>query len=285
MSLTRLLSIMRSQLLGLLAQIAIERGDLEVALDFAHRATHTAREDFHPMNPDAPAHLSYCLGIEADVLEKLGRLDEVMALDAEWTAVTPGKTTQGAMRRGALRSMALGRDAEAEQILRNSMNVRLAEYPKVYSRRLVESDLRPHTVLAELLERRGTEEALAEARTLRHKVAEQLAIHEAGRAAALEETRAAAAEAVRQWRRERIKAKGEKRGKKKGKGKKKGRKGKSKGKAAAASTAAIEGESPHEPAGGEAEGAAPAEAEQQFDVGESQPQGEEKEGGREECAI
>jgi hypothetical protein len=67
-------------------------------------------------------------------------------------------------------------------------------------------------VLAELLERRGTEEALAEARTLRDGVAQQLARHEARRAAALEETRAAAAEAVRQWREERIKARGRRRG-------------------------------------------------------------------------
>jgi hypothetical protein len=60
------------------------------------------------------------------------------------------------------------------------------------------SGLDAYITLAELLEQRGTEEDLAQARTLRDGIAHHLARHEA--------RRAAAAEAVRQWREERIKA-------------------------------------------------------------------------------
>jgi hypothetical protein len=108
---------------------------------------------------------------------------------------------------------------------------------------------KPHVVLAELLERKGTKEALAEARTLRDGFEQQLARYEAWRAAAFEETRAAAAEAVRQWREERIKAIVKKKGgKSQGKGNKKGKRGKGKGKGAS-SAAAFEGQASREPAG------------------------------------
>jgi hypothetical protein len=70
------------QLQGLVAYLAIERGDLEVALDFAHRAVHKAREEY-AANPALTDRLSYYLRLEASVLESLGRLDEAMALDAE----------------------------------------------------------------------------------------------------------------------------------------------------------------------------------------------------------
>jgi hypothetical protein len=157
-------------------------------------------------------------------------------------------------------------------------------------------------VLAELLERRGAEEALAEARTLRDGVTQHLARHEARRAAALEETRAEAAKAVRQWREERSRTRGEKneggkakaKAKKKGKAKKKkGRKAQGKGPSAAP---AIEGEPPREPAGGEAgwaaaaEGAAAAGAQQLSAVKESsrsdaEDKEKDDEEGKEECAI
>jgi hypothetical protein len=276
---------LRSQLLGVLAQIAVERGDLHLALDRAHKAVQTASEDYST-DPDSISHLIYCRGVEANILESLGRLDEASALDAESLTVDRLKIPPGALVRGAIKHMAAGEDAEAEQLLRFEMSAMSTKWPKVYSSRMINAALRPHTVLAELLERRGTEEALAEARTLRDGVAQMLARHEVRRAAAVEETRAAAAEAVRQWREERIKAKGEK----KGKSKRKGRKNKGKGGGPSSAAAAIEGEQPHEPAGGEAEGvaagegAAPAKAEQQAPGGEAQPQGDE-EMEKEECAI
>jgi hypothetical protein len=240
-----------------------------------------AREEF-ATKPDETGHLPLCLRMEAYVLDSLGRLDE-----AEWVALCPGERLfHEAMMRKVIGYMATGRDALAEPILRCFLfDVSLTKgMHKLYPTKIVEDILRPHTVLAELLERRGTEEALAEARTLRDGATQQLARHEARRAAALEEMREAAAEAVRQWREERIVVRsGKKGGKGKRKGKKKGRKGKAKGKGASSGAAAIEGEPPHEPAGGEAEGTAAAETEQQAPVGESQPQGEEEKRG--ECAV
>jgi hypothetical protein len=79
----------RSQILNLLAQNAFERGDLKVALDFAHRAAHTARE-LIPQDPAAAKALANCLIYEAMILESLGRLDEAMALDYEWSGYNPG---------------------------------------------------------------------------------------------------------------------------------------------------------------------------------------------------
>jgi hypothetical protein len=203
--------------------------------------------------------------------------------------LNPGQTCPKARMRRAIKHTAAGEDAEAEELLWGCLRDTRPRHQSYTSTR-VEADLKPHTVLAELLERRGTEEALAEARTLRDEVAHQLATHEVRRAAALEETRAAAAEEVRQWREERIKAREKKGGrgkcKKKG-GKKKGRRGKANGKEAPSAAAAIEGGQPYEPAGGEADEAAAAEAEQQAQqVEETQPQGEgEKDEEREECAI
>jgi hypothetical protein len=154
---------------------------------------------------------------------------------------------------------------------------------KLCSSKAIEDYFTGHTVLAELLERRGTEEALTEARTIRDEFAQLLAKQEAARTELLGETRATAAAAVRQWRRREARP-----GKSKSKGKKKSRRsGKAKGKGAS-SAAAIAEESTHEPAEAAAavEGAAAVEAEQQPPVEESEPQhdeGDEEE--REECAI
>jgi hypothetical protein len=273
------LFVLRFQILGLLAKITVERGDLEVALDLAHRALHTAREAY-ATDPDQLDRLSSCLEAAANILELLGRLDEALALDAEWKALNPDKAFQvpEVFLRSATKHIAAGEVAEAETFLRllvGDISYGFQELPttELPSSKWVEASLRPNIVLAELLERRGTAEARVEARTLRDQVARHLAVDAERRAAALEETRAAAAEAVRQWREERIKARekkkggGKGKGKKSGKGKKKGRRGKAKG---ASSAAAIEGEPPHEAAGGEqaegaaaVEGAAAAEAKQQ----------------------
>jgi tetratricopeptide (TPR) repeat protein len=257
-----------------------------MALDWAHRALCTAREE-DLTDPELGNDLGNCLATNAHILESLGRLDEAMALDAEWLALNPGEWPQDISMRRAMKHMAAGEDAEAELLLRGCLYDPIPRFRKHHTR-TVEAALRPYTVLAELLERRGTEEALAEARMLRDKVAEQLATHEASQAAALEETRAAAVEAVRQWRGKRIKAREQqKRGKKTGKGKKKGRK--AKGKRASCAAAVVEREPPHEPAGGEAEGvaavegAAAAEAEQHAQGVESQPREDDEE--VEECAI
>jgi tetratricopeptide (TPR) repeat protein len=274
---------LRSQFLGLLAEVAIERGDLEMALDLANKAA-LHSEGLSPTNPSRSGQLSTCLRKRAEILEALGRLDEALALDAEWLALNPGKDYQEALVRLAMKHRDEGEDDEAEEILRRfedqTRNVHV-----LFTSKKTERHSRPLILLAELLERRGTEEALAEARTLRDEVAQQLAEHEARRAAALNETRAAAAEAVRQWREERIKARGKGgkgRGKKKGKGKKKGRSSKGKDKVSLA--VAMEGNPPHEPAGdvseaaAAVEGASAAEAGQQAPVaGESQPATEEKE--------
>jgi hypothetical protein len=220
------------------------------------------------------------------MLESLGRLDEAMARDAESAALNPGESHPDALRRKAVKHMAVGEDAEAERVLRGCMS-EIAER----SHETDETDVTPNTVLAELLEGRGTEEALAEAKTLRDGVAQHLAEFEARRAAALEEMRGAAAEAVRRWRGDRIKAKGKKKGGKgkgKGKGKKKRKGGKAKGRRASPAAATKTGPS-REAGGGEV--AAAAVPGQQGPGGESQPQGEEEEeeeeekDEKEECAI
>jgi hypothetical protein len=292
---------MRSQHLVLLSLIAVERGDLAVALDWALKAVQAAREEY-ATSRHALKYLLNSLAAKASVLDSLGHHDEALAVDAEREALAPAEPMHRAvLMRRAIRHIAQGEEAEAERLLRLRISDMGTEWAAVYSSRVIEKALRPHTVLAELLERRGTKEALAEAKTLRDAISQHRARHEARIAAALEETRAAAAEEVRQWREMRAKAMEQQMGgKKKGKGKKKGRKGKSKGKGKASSAAAaIEGEPPHEPIGGEVDGAAavegavPAEAEQQSQVGESQLPGEEKEKEeeeeeeeeREECAI
>jgi hypothetical protein len=265
-----------------------------VALDFVHRAVSRARE-LIATNPEAAERLSSWLPQEAQVLDSLGRIDEALALDVEWVALNPGRTHPEALMRGAIKYMAVGQDAAAELILRRCLRDMKTSDDR-HSSKTLEIALKPHIVMAELLERKGTEEALAEARTLRDGVAQQLADYEAKRVAALEETRTAAAEAVKQWREERSeeagkikgKSKGKAKGKKNGK-KKKGRRGRAKDKGASRATA-IEAEQPREPAGGMAEGAAAvesaatAEAEQQAPGEESQPENEEEEA-REECAI
>jgi tetratricopeptide (TPR) repeat protein len=280
----------------LLAGIAHERGDPDVALDFADRALRTAREEY-ATEPEAVHDFATVLKVAGNILGSLGRVGEALHLDLEWLELNPGRHNEypEAFVRVCLAYIAQGTDPEAEEMLRDLVQDIPEEWDKSLTRKRVEDFVRPHVVLAELLERRGTEEALAEARTLRDGVAQQLAVHEARRAAALEETRAAAAEAVRQWREERIIARGKKKGatgQGKKKSKKKGR-GKSKG---ASCAAAIEGKPPREPAGGEAKAAAAlegaaaaaAEAEQQAPVGEAQPHEEEEaeeEETREECAI
>jgi tetratricopeptide (TPR) repeat protein len=275
----------RSQLTRRLASIAVERGDLEAALGFAHRAVHYARKKYAEA-PESVSSFSVTLQAEADILESLGRLDEALALDDEWRALNPGSDHPELRLRMAIKHIAAGEDAEAEQCLRNCVFAMRPEWCKRIVSQKIESTFREKILLAELLERRGTEEALAEARTLRDEVAERLARHEARRAAALEDTRAAAAEAVRQCREERIKVI-EKKAKGKGKSGKKGKRGKGK-EGSSAAAAAIDGEPPREPAGGEVdgaaavEGAAAAEAEQQAQVEESQSPEEEA---REECAI
>jgi hypothetical protein len=273
-----------------LSQIALERGDLDVALDFAHRAAHRTRE-LCAVKVIAEKELLEALAREANILDLLGRLDEAMALDAEWRILHPGEDHHAwALVRRAIKHIAAGEDAEAEELLRSCLLDVSHNWSHLFASKAIETALRPHTLLSELLERRGTQEALAEARTLRDDVAQELATYEARRAVALEETRAVAAEAVRQWRGERVMAKGRKKGAKgKGKGKKKGRRGKAKGKKTS-SAAAIRGE----PAGGQmngaaaVEGAAAAEAEQQAEVEEShapEEEEEEEEAAREECAI
>jgi tetratricopeptide (TPR) repeat protein len=296
-SLTLHFSTFRFQILRVLASIHEERGELDVALDFAHRAVQEARELFaSDVDVDEEGVFMNALRIEADILESLGRLDEAMALDAEWHALSPNVHYPEASIRRAMKHVATGEDTDADPLLRSFIDHLSGEWYKPHTSKRLEVALRPIKVLAELLERRGTEEALAEARTLRDGVAQQLARHEARRAAALEETRAAAAEAVRQWRGEALmsrepKTRGKGTGKGKKKGKKKGRRGKAKAQAkGSSSAAAIEGEPPREPAGGQAEeaaveGAAAAEVDQEAKGEESQPQEEEEEEERQECAI
>jgi tetratricopeptide (TPR) repeat protein len=193
-------SVLRSQFLHLLAHVAIERGELEVALDFAHKALETARHDNLTKPEAAQEDLSLFLRTEANILDSLGRLEEALALDDEWLALNPGELDEnwGALVRSAMKHIAAGEDDEAEQILRSVVERPYDDWHELLSKKSYEDFLRPDTVLAELLERRGTEEALAEAGTLRAEIARQIARHEARRAAALEELRAEAAEAVRQ---------------------------------------------------------------------------------------
>jgi hypothetical protein len=277
----------------------IDRGDWDAALLHAQRALHIAREDFPENIAENPAlcadlihRLRDIMVLNSDILEALGRVDEALAIDAKLWAIDPKGRYVGAMVRRATKHIAAGEDDEAERILWDVINgLEEAVFEDCSSRTRIDAVLKQHFLLAELLERRGTEEALAKARTVREEVAQQLARHEARRAAALEETRTEAAEVIRQWREERNKARERKKGgkgknkdKNKGKGKKKGKRAKAKGKREP-SAAAIEGEAPREPAGEEAEGAAPAEAQQQAPGAESQPPEEEEEEAREECAI
>jgi hypothetical protein len=276
------------------SKIAFERGDWEVALDIVQKMTLGEREKC-VTSPGDVSKLLHGLRAEADVLEQLDRLDEAMVLDAEWRDLNPGRGCPEAFVRSAKSHMTEGNDVEAEKLLRAALSAERKDWHFLQSRKTVESSFYRETVLAELLERKGTEEALAEARTLRDGVAQELAQHEAKRAAALDETRAAAAEALRQWREERSKAKEERlihQGKGKKKSKKKGkRRGKAKSKRPS-SVAAIEGEPPREPAegmseasAGVVEGAAASVDAQEAHVGDSQPPEEKGEEKREECAI
>jgi hypothetical protein len=278
---------LRSQLISGLADIAVERGTLEVALDLAHRAVHKAREEL-ARDPFAVIRVTSCRKAQAGILESLGRLDEAMALDAESMALNPEEIMMEAVVRLAKKHLAVAEDIEAERILRLWIFGPFPERPKLIRNTAVAIFCKPFTLLAELLEKKGTEEALEQAMILKKEVAHHMEEYEVKRAAALEEMREVAAEAVRQWRKDRIKAVGGKKkgakGQKKKKGKKKGRKGKARS-AGTRTTAAIEGA----PAGGEVEGAAAvegaadAEAEQEAQVEDSQPPEEEEE--REDCAI
>jgi hypothetical protein len=265
-----------------------------VARDYAHRAVRNAKK-VNLTHPVGPEHMACYLRLEASILGSLGRLDEAVTLDLEILNLSPGydHPDPGTWVRSALAHMATGEEAEAEEILRSRLSESTEDWHHLAPNKVLEGVLRPNVVLAELLEGRGTEKARTEATMLRDAVAGQMARHGARRAAALKEIRAAAAEEVRQWRGERIKAREEEKGGKgkskgKTKGKKKGRKGKAKGKGAS-TPAAIEGGRPHEAAGGEAEGAAAGEgaaatqAQQQPPVGGTQPPGQEQ--SREECAI
>jgi tetratricopeptide (TPR) repeat protein len=265
---------------------------LEVALDFAHRALCMARDEY-ATDPAALRYLIRNLKSEANILEGLGRLDEAMAHDRELEAINPDKIRfPEAWVRLALHDIAMGNDAQAEHLLRRLLRQHPVQSDELFTRKAIEAAHRPRVILAELLERRGSEEALAEARTLRDGVAQQLADYEARMAAEFEEMRGAAAEAVRQWREERIKAREKKKGGK-GKGKKGGKKKGKRGKAKAQGplpAATIEGKSPRVPAEAEAEAeaAAAAEAERPAQGGEAEPREEEEEKAeeaREECAI
>jgi hypothetical protein len=151
-----------------------------VALDFADRALHKAKEEYAE-EPGAYSDYSFDLVVKARVLESLGRLDEAMALDAEWSALHQGKSQpKEALMRRAIKHMAAGEDAEAEQLLRSCITLKQRR-PDLLSSKTIEGLLKSHIMLAELLERKGTEEALAEARTLRDDSAQQLARHEAGK--------------------------------------------------------------------------------------------------------
>jgi hypothetical protein len=195
------------QFLDNLAEVAVEGDDLDAALEFAHRAVHTAREEYVAKNHGV-RELTHALRREANVLEGLGRRDEAVARDAEVLALTPegSKSYPEVVIRLASKHVAAGEDAEAEPLLRFLSQIGVPdEWTSTskaveYTSRAAEYTQKPRLMLAELLERRGAEEALAEARALRDAVAQVLAGHEAKRAAALEETRTAAAEAVRQWR-------------------------------------------------------------------------------------
>jgi tetratricopeptide (TPR) repeat protein len=307
-------SVCSSQVLRLLTICAIDRGDWEAALLQAQRALPITRQDFaenlaalaimttqdfaeklaeqSALSAESFDRLRIVLVLNADILEALGRVDEALAIDAQLWAIDPTGCYMGALVRRAVKHIAAGEDDEAERILWDVITrLQDAVYEECSSQTRIETVLKQHILLAELLERRGTEEALAKARTLRDEVAQQLARHEARMAAALEEMRAEAAEVIRQWREERIKARekkkggeGKNKGKNKGKGKKKGKRSKAKPKGES-SAAAIEAGPPRETAGGEAEGAAAAEAEQQAPGGEAEPREEEEEDEREECAV
>jgi hypothetical protein len=291
-------SVCSSQVLRVLALCAIDRGDFDAALLHTQRALHIAREEFagnSALSAYAFDRLTLFMTLNSDILDALGRLDQAMAIDAGLWAIDPRGRYVGAMVRRATKHVSAGEDEEAERILWGVITgLEDAMYENCSSQTRIQAVLKQHFLLAELLERRGTEEALAKARAVRDEVAQQLARHEARRAVALEETRTEAAEVIRQWREERNKAREKKKGgkgKKKGgkgknkEGKKKGKRPKAKGKGES-SAAAIEAGPLREPAGGEAEGDAAAEAEQQAPGAESEaPEEEEEEEAREECAI
>jgi hypothetical protein len=90
-SLTLCLLAVRLQVLGLLAQIAFERGDLEVALDFAHRGPcRMAREDYATDPEAATISLTKCLLVRSQYPGVAGPPRRGHGPDAEWLASTPG---------------------------------------------------------------------------------------------------------------------------------------------------------------------------------------------------
>jgi tetratricopeptide (TPR) repeat protein len=136
----------------MLAELADERGDLEVALDYAHTALHTARE-----GPVASRDISTLLKTKANILDSLGRLEEAFHLDVEWLALNPGKVGEypAVLVRLATVHMDAGEDAKAEEYLRVVAGGFPEDYPELITNKSWEALFRPHTTLAELLERRG----------------------------------------------------------------------------------------------------------------------------------
>jgi hypothetical protein len=92
-NLTLCLLALRSQLLGVLAEVAVERGDLDVALEFAQKARHKTRE-LCGVDHGAERDLRCTLRAEAHILDLLGRLDEAVALDTELRVTLKGHTTR-----------------------------------------------------------------------------------------------------------------------------------------------------------------------------------------------
>jgi hypothetical protein len=100
-----------------------------MALDYANTALHTARGG-HATNSTAYRDISTLLRTKANILDSLGRLDEAVALDAEWLTLNPGKVVEypEVFVRSAIRHMAVGEDAKAESTLR----LVVGEFPDDY---------------------------------------------------------------------------------------------------------------------------------------------------------
>jgi tetratricopeptide (TPR) repeat protein len=133
------------QISSLLAVSVLERrGDKDEALRHAQRAVQTAREEYvHTTREEAVEALTRGLRTEALVLDSLGRLDEAVALDAEWQALAPGLKCADATVRRALKHREVGQYDEAEQLLRPVVYSMWLEWPKIHTSQMVESIQRP----------------------------------------------------------------------------------------------------------------------------------------------
>ena len=203
-----------------LTTVAQDMGMRAEALGYADRVLALVREALEgegPLEQGWVDLMDAALDVKASRLEEAGRLKEAREVDsATHKLVTTGHL--GRLLREGLWLMSEGRGEEAELALRKAVEAATHMAAPMRLLEIRSAHERPLELLAELLERKGTPEAVEEARGLRETLEGRRGREEELRKAALEELRALAAGEHGGWRRS----------KKRGTGGRKGKKGKRK---------------------------------------------------------